>query len=181
MFRTASLREDPLDLFGTQKNRELDRLAGPRNLEGRPITLQGRVIEEPEAVHDNVERAPGAVSIAQQMSYVRLHLLILRSGRALDGNAAPVLRPPTSTSRGSDPPSPARPWPHPCDDAIPSWSHLADANVFSDVLSAHCGCSVVEVKRSERSGSYHRGTSNEGIRDGIFPAAFSGLVQRVLE
>ena len=73
---TDGVLEHPFDLLGAQDLRELDRLTGPGNLEGRSIALQRRVIEEAETVHDNVQRAPRSVPVAQEIPQVVLHLLI---------------------------------------------------------------------------------------------------------
>ena len=76
MFSTGGLFEHTLDLLGAQDHRKLDRLARPGNFERRPIALQCRVIEKAETVHDNVQRAPGSVPVAQEMPQVGLYFLI---------------------------------------------------------------------------------------------------------
>ena len=111
----------------------------------------------------------------------RLALPDPRSGRATDGSAAPVPRPPTSTSRGFDRPSRGPPCPRPCDDAMQSWHTSLSGTSLSTFARGH------SVRRIVVRGTVDQHTMLR-LRRGIdrtdsvgpLPTAISGFVQPIV-
>ncbi len=76
VFEIRRVGDQPLHVLPAEQRRELARLSHRRNPEGRPVTLQRRVIEERQRMHDDVAGTPRSVAIPNQMQQVRLHLRI---------------------------------------------------------------------------------------------------------